>query len=228
MSVPDDTYFGIDENNKGVYYRDVRNERDSIRKIKLLELRLRDLLIRQTNELEVQSDGSRKVHSPFPLAIITCISIETLGQIFYKSDNKKDEKNQSYSKKDEKSQSYCFVSVIKKFDKEFSRPLTKKFRDSLAKRFPNEEVEKVKTFADLFYTYFRNTFIHGYKGRAVYLEEQVNSWEKGDGFLVINPNWFWRKFKETFEQLFSQLYDNKEGNNPFKKSALHYIDKLIN
>ncbi|MCH8032216.1 MAG: hypothetical protein IH950_00480 [Bacteroidetes bacterium] len=218
MAVPDDTYFGIDENGKGVYYRDVRSENNPLRRIKLLELRLRDLLIKQTNELEVLLDGSRKVHSPFPLAIITCISIETLGQIFYKSDNKKDEKNQSYS----------FVSVIKFFDKEFSRPLTKKFKESLTKRFPNDEVEKIKNFSELFYTYFRNTFIHGYKGRAVYLEEQVNTWEKGDGFLVINPNWFWRKFKETFEEHFNQLYSNKENNNPFKISAYYYIDKLIN
>lgn len=218
MAVPDNTYFGIDEKGKGVYYGDVRNENNPLRRIKLLELRLKDLLIKQTNELEVQLDGTRKVHSPFPLAIITCISIETLGQIFYGSDNKKDDKNQSY----------CFVSVIKHFDKEFSRPFTKKFKESITLRFPNEEVEKIKTFADLFYTYFRNTFIHGYKGRAVYLEEQVVSWEKDDGFLVINPNWFWRKFKETFEEHFNQLYNNKEENNPFKISALRYIDKLIN
>ncbi len=217
MPVPDETYFGSDENGTGVLYGMVRKETNRVRRIQLLELRLRVLLVGQIDELYAAPNRPRKVYSPFPLAILTCVSIETLGRVFYLNDKKKDEKVQSY----------CFVSVVNHFDKQFSRPLNKEFKALLRKRFPEEQLDASGTLSQLLYSYFRNTFVHGYSGRGVYLEEAEDSWVMGDGFLVVNPNWFWRRFKQVFNEHFLRLYANKEANNPFMISASIYVAELL-
>lgn len=217
MPVPDETYFGNDENGTGVNYGLVRRETNAVRRMQLLEHRLRVLLVGQIDELWAPPNSPRKVYSPFPLAVLTCVAIETLGRVFYLND----------SKQAEKLQSYCFVSVVNHFDKQFSRPMDKQFKALLKKRFPEEQLEASRTLSQLLHSYFRNTFVHGYRGRGVYLEEAVTSWVRGDGFLVVNPNWFWCRFKQVFGEHFLELYANKEANNPFMVSASAYLTELL-
>jgi hypothetical protein len=57
--------------------------------------------------------------------------------------------------------------------------------------------------------FFRNTMMHGYWGHAVYLDHQIISWEIGDGFLVINPYWFWGGFKQVYANLFAEVQKHR-------------------
>lgn len=65
MAVPDETYFGKNENGDGINYGDVRKETDPDKIIQLLNFRLNDILINQVNELHAEPDGQRKVLRTF-------------------------------------------------------------------------------------------------------------------------------------------------------------------
>lgn len=83
MPVPDKTYFGDRvEGQFGITYGEVRMVTDEQEQLKLLQRRLDPLLIGQINELSLFNDnGSRKVYSPFPLTVLTLLSIETIGRV---------------------------------------------------------------------------------------------------------------------------------------------------
>ena len=69
---------------------------------------------------------------------------------------------------------------------------------------------------------------HGYYGRGVYLSYEDTTWfnKKDEGFLVLNPDWFWDKSKDVFNELFYEAI-NGELNNPRRKKALDYINKIL-
>lgn len=212
--VPDETYFGPDERGIGISYGEVRISSPE-RKVQLLENRLRDLLLKQINKFASAAKGES--YAPIPLVIMTCVAIETIGIILYRYDNKSIEKEQRY----------CFKKVIDKFDQKFSRAVSKDFRALLQTRFSTEEIYKAESRSEIIYAYFRNTFIHGYFGRAVYVDETVLKWEDGDGYLVLNPSWFWQRFIEVFDELFREVHSNKEPTNSQVKSIHTYLDHLL-
>ena len=60
--------------------------------------------------------------------------------------------------KDDKSAQ--FVAIIGKFDKSFSRQLTKKDKQLIKANWQEKDVDKIKTIADLIYNYFRNFTVY--------------------------------------------------------------------
>lgn len=219
MAIPDSTYFGPDKNGNGQNYGDVRNQSEEEQLVSL-ELRLRDLLIDQIDELGRNNENETKVFAPFPLAISTCVAIDALGEVFYKYDDKEE---------DEHSQQHTFTKVLDKFDRKFPRQLSKNFKKGLKELISDKKLNKINSRSDLIYKTFRNSLMHGYKAKAVYITQEELEWDenKKEGYLIINPYWFWGKFKFVFDELFNELKSVEENNNPLKISAECYVKKLL-
>jgi hypothetical protein len=95
--------------------------------------------------------------------------------------------------------------------------------------WPKGELNKISSYSELFHSCLRTSFIHGYRAKNVFLSSQLNEgWVFEEGFLIINPYWFWETYKKVFENNFKLILDKKEKNNPFRKNALDYFHSLIN
>ena len=206
MAVPNQTIFGVDENEASINYRTVRQITDEDRLIILLKLRIEVFFIGQVKPLETVS--------PFPLSVMTCIGVETLGEITI-----------AESSDDNGIQ---FKKILGKFDTNLAKTLTKAEKELVKKNWPDKDGEKIKTLTDLFYKYYRNTMIHGYRGKGVFLESGLNPpFIFNDGFLIINPDWFWTRFIEVFNSTFEQLLKDKKKGSGERTRCLDYIRKLL-
>ena len=78
--VPDKIIFGIDSLGNVIDYGFVRKVKDDNELINLLRLRLKVFFVDQVQPLQ----NSR---SAFPLTTMTCVGIETLGEIFVNKNN---------------------------------------------------------------------------------------------------------------------------------------------
>jgi len=150
---------------------------------------------------------------------MTCIAIETLGRVFFKSSGD--------------SKSSQFTQAIGKLDQRFGRQLSKSFKERLSELWPSREegqekkTSDIKTRAELIYTFFRNSMIHGYRARAVYLSDKEEiELEEGDGYLVLNPHWFWTLFKSAYNSLMLEALDESHESSS-RKNCLSYIKKML-
>ena len=206
MAVPNQTIFGVDENEASINYRTVRQITDEDRLIILLKLRIEVFFIGQVKPLETVS--------PFPLSVMTCIGVETLGEITI-----------AESSDDNGIQ---FKNILGKFDTNLAKTLTKTEKELVKKNWPDKDGEKIKNLTDLFYKYYRNTMIHGYRGKGVFLSSDLKPpFIFNDGFLIINPDWFWTRFIEVFNSTFEQLLKDKKKGSGERTRCLDYIRKLL-
>ncbi len=213
MPIPDFVTFGPDEDDNKISYGDFRQIADEKEKIKFLKLRLDSWLINQIGELGGKGK-SRKVYSPFPLALLSCNCIETIGQIFVTKKIKSDEPKA------------CFTYVCNKIDKPFSRNLGKAFKNDLATLWPKSDLNDCSTCSDLIFTFFRNSMAHYYRARGVYLTEEIDTFSLEQGYMNINPYWLWSRTKEIYECFFDKL-ENVQSNHPYYLSVFDYIKKII-
>ena len=212
MAVPDDVVFGPSAEGSPVTYGEVRSLSPE-EKISALRRRLDDWLIKQTDELTKTEGGTRVIYSPFPLATMTCVAVETLGQVLY-GDSSAAQSHDDQS----------FVKIARKLDKRFSDQLRKDFKKRAAERWGRKSTAKFKSVAHIIYRDFRNTLLHGFQGRAVYLTEDHDEWEYGDGVIELNPYWFWAAFKQAYSDAFELI----EGNKCVERTkCLAYIDELL-
>jgi len=221
MPIPDKTIFGPHLTEpRSVDFGEVRQIHDNDLKLKYLKLRLETYLIGQINPI---SDRN-KVYSPFPLTVLTCIAVETLGRIVFPvAEFEKD------SKKSKEISKIVSVPIYAMFDKRLSRQLTKDFKKLMGKKWPNENIKNISSYAELFHSYLRTSFIHGYRAKNVFLSAELEAgWDLNEGSLVINPYWFWDQYMRVFNECFDRVFDNKEKNNSYKKNALEFFNRLIN
>lgn len=216
MPIPDDVVFGPDPEKGTLTYGEVR-KLDDERKLKALKRRLDTFFVEQVDELGKTEAGSAKVYSPFPLALLTCVGIETLGQVLYHDE----------AKGKGESQREGFLRIAKSLHQHFSRGLTKKNKEAIANLFPDKDASKIEALAHILYFYQRNTLIHGYQSRGVYLTEDLQECELKDGALILNPYWFWRRFKAKYQDLFLDLFGNCEPTNPLRRSGLNYVSVML-
>lgn len=202
--LPDELIFGRNSKNEVVTLGQVRNITDDTELIETLKHRLITYLNNQVEPLRTHG-------SAFPLAVMTCVGIETLGNIFFLEDN------------DDKS--FQFVSVTKKADQIFGRKLTKKFQDKLDAIWHEKDLKKIDCYGKVLYKFFRNTMIHGYQGKGVFLSYEDTATIMIDdqtSFITINPNWFWETYVEVFEKLFKEAIKG-QPNNKFRINCLKYV-----
>jgi hypothetical protein len=206
--IPDKVIFGEDALNNGITYGSVRNIMDENELINLLKLRLSVFFI---NQVQVLQDS----RSAFPLATMTCIGIETLGEVLLQ--------------KDDDDTSYQFVGIIRKVDQRFGRKPNKKFEAKLKEIWSEDDLKNIDCFGKIVYRFFRNTMIHGYQGKGVFLsyEDTKNiEFDDKNAYLIINPDWFWNSFKDYFSNEF-KLISNAQNNDPKRDNCLKYIHSLL-
>jgi hypothetical protein len=161
--------------------------------------------------LSIDANGKRHVYSPFPLAVLTCVGVETLAQIAYGDSFNADDHGRS------------FKITLGQVDLKLSRSPKKEEKLAFVSNWPEEQ--KPASYADIFYSFFRNTLIHGYHSQGVFLTEDTNEWEFKNGALILNPYWFWKAFKAAYKKLFFQILDSRPSGERTK--ALKYFERLI-
>ena len=221
MPAPDATYFGPAENGNGLTYGEIRAVGEK-EQLSALRRRLNQLLFVQVNELVRVKDGRRVVYSPFPLFIMTCVGIETVGKIFFS-------RAPGHGENEEDIQRLGFLEVCKGIDVRLSRPLAKQDKQGYDSLWGTGEHKKAQSYGHVIYRFGRNTMMHGYRGKGVYLTEdaQVTEWTMHKGGLLINPYWFWGRFAAHSVELWGRLYSNTNANNPLILSARSYLQDLL-
>lgn len=219
MPIPGNTIFGAHlTENRVISFGEIRQILEEDLKLKYLKKRLETFLIQQVSPL-----GNKTVYSPFPLTILTCVACETLGRII--------EPIASYEKDNRKKLEIPKIVSVKIYgmlDKALTRSLTKEFKTEMQKLWPKDNIKGISSYSELFHSYLRTSFIHGYRGKNVFLTEDFEKWTFQNGSLFLNPYWFWNSYKNTFDSCFSKILDTKEKNNPFRKNALGFFNRLIN
>lgn len=206
--IPDETIFAPAFGGKHIDYGYVRSITDDTELINLLYLRLKGFFVEQVQPLQDH-------RSAFPLMTMTCVGIETLGQIFITED------------KDDKS--WQFVEVLKKIHQVFGRKPNKKYFERLKEIWEEKELAKLDSLGKIVYRFFRNTMVHGYQAKGMFLSyEDTSSIEIKDesAFMTVNPDWFWNNFKLYFEAVFEDTKKAQE-NNTMRKNCLKYIRGLL-
>lgn len=224
MPVPDAVIFGPDVPSGQLTYGSVRKLAEEER-LRALHRRLRAFFVSQVEELAKPEGGPTKVYSPFPLFLMTCVGIETLGKVFFgRRPRGKDGKPIEHP---EDIQREGFLTVCNQLHKHFSRPLTKEQKLAYDSLWGAGAHKYAGTPALIIYRLGRHTMVHGYRGRGAFITEDIEEWTMDEGAIVINPYWFWRAFSNVYEDLWERLYTNKEANDPRKKAALLYLVEIL-
>jgi len=206
--IPDEVKFGHNAKGEVIDYGYVRAVSDNTELIDLLRIRLETFLINQVQPLQ-------KSRSPFPLTVMTCVGIETLGEIFIPED------------KDDSS--FQFVEISKKLNQIFGRKLSKKYEKKLTELWSNKDLKNIDCYGKVLYLFFRNTMIHGYQGKGVFLSyEDLDKIEVDEetSFIKMNPDWFWNSYKDAFDKLFADAKKAQEA-NAMRKNCLKYINEYL-
>ncbi len=162
--------------------------------------------------------------SPFPLAVMACVGMEALGQIAYGAGPKVSDL------------SYPFVQVAREMDPLFSATLTPAFRAAFTSRWsgaldPKAKTASVGDAASLLYVFFRNSMIHGYRGRAVFLTADETSsvkLDEAEGTMALNPWWMWRRYEEVVKSNFDDIVNASLASNPKRANAVQRIALMLN
>lgn len=219
MPVPNEVIFGPDVPSGPLTYGQVRKLAPD-EQLRALHRRLGAYFISQVTELGKPEGGSSKVYSPFPLFLMTCVGIETIGKVFFSRVPNQGEKQEDIQREG-------FLSVCNKLHKNFSRPLNKSQKKDYDLLWGADAHKHAKTASNIVYRLGRHTIVHGYQGRGVFLTEGLDDWSLEAGAIIINPYWFWRAFLNVHQDLWTRLFEGTEANNPFKKSAHIYLNELL-
>jgi hypothetical protein len=206
--IPDDIIFGHNLSGEVITYGNVRETTDEDTRIKLLKIRLETFLLNQIEPL-ISSK------SAFPLCTMTCVGIETLGQIFIAEDKH--------------DQSFQFVSISKKIDQKFGRQINKIFFSKLEEIWDTRELKNFDNYGVILYKFFRNTMIHGYRTQGVFLSyENTESIDivNESAIIVLNPNWFWNNFNKCFNTIFDEVL-KAQNTNKERINCMNYINNSL-
>ncbi len=84
-----------------------------------------------------------------------------------------------------------------------------------------------KTVPDILYKSFRNKLTHAYRSYGVYITgDETNSWSYCDGYLQLNPFWFWSSFKAVYTSLFDEALAASAGNTR-RDCVTKYIEEML-
>ena len=219
MPVPDEAYFGPTETGNTLTYGEVRKLQEAER-FCALRRRLNTLLIEQVNEIAKMEDGNK---APFPLFLMTCVGIETLGKVFYTREPTSGQNKDDIQKEG-------FLKVCNRIHPHFSRPLPKDQKEAYDSLWGVGKHKEVNPFSisHIIYRFGRHTIIHGYRGKGVYFHNDKNlQWQMKMGAPILNPYWFWRNFCSASEKLWAEFESNREPTNPLKSSARLYLEELL-
>jgi hypothetical protein len=218
MPIPDQTIFGPHLTEQcGISYGEIRQLTDDNLKLQYLKARL-------IGFLNGQIDNVSNVYAPFPLTVLTCIAAETLGRVIEPVEKyQKDQRQKLEIPKIVSTKVYGLI------DPKLNRTLTKDFKKLMQNHWPNDDVKNISNYAELFHSYLRTSFIHGYRAKNVFLDDKLKEgWKIDEGYLILNPQWFWKSYKGAFEKCFEEILNSREQNNRYRINALAFFNRLIN
>lgn len=190
-------------------YGDIRRLGDEHR-IEALELRMSKWIVEQIGKIPSSA--------PFPVALMTCVALEAYGTVFY---------GRKYNKHSDDKPRLCFIEMSSSIDKRFSRSLPKDFKQCFLQRWPERKSNAPKTLSEILFVFFRNSMTHGYWAKGVYLSGDVAEYELKDGYVSLDPFWFWDVTKLKLASSFSDMRKNSEQNNPLRLSSLDFVNSMI-
>lgn len=201
MAVPDEVFFGPDNITFGMLRA---SEQNPDLQLNFLKKRMESFFINQIDQLGTQS--------PFVKAIMCCIAMETLGNIFFQ--------------KNSDDQAAFFIQIAAKIDQKLSRPLSKEFKTNYSNRWPEKIKLEANTRAGILYSYLRNTMVHGYYAQGVYLtDEPGTTWSEHSGYLLLNPHWLWEEIKNVYSNCIEKAIEGKKEPR-YRANALTYLKKI--
>lgn len=218
MPVPDKVVFGPAP--VGHYtYGHVR-AMDEPAQFVAIRRRIETFFIAQVSELGVQSGGQKKVYAPFPLFLLGCVGVETLGRLFFGRVPREEENRQDVQREG-------FVMACSKLHQKFGRTLPKDQKGAFDALWGEDAHADITSVSVLLYKLGRHTMVHGYQARGVFLTEKIKDMEIEEGALVLNPYDFWRMYLQAYDRLWNDFLKLQDGNHPQKISMRIYRDDLI-
>jgi len=218
MPVPDAVIFGPSPSGANTY-GDIRKLSEADQFLAIRD-RVGTFFNAQVSELSVQADGKKKVYSPFPLFLLTCVGIETLGHLFFARKAKEGENGDEVKRE-------AFLSACAKVHQKFSRGLPEDQKVAFDALWGEGEHQKNKTVSLLLYRLGRHTMAHGYQSRGVYLTEEHDDFEMINGGLVLNPYKFWCSYLSAYEKLWNDFLKGVQDNDPRLAAMRMYRDTLL-
>lgn len=219
MPVPDHVIFGPAPDGQYTY-KDVRKLHEDAQFLAIRD-RVGTFFNQQVSELGIQGDGKKKVYSPFPLFLLTCIGIETLGRLFFGREPTEDEQREDVQRE-------CFIRACCKLHQKFGRALPKDQKQAFDLLWGIGEHEKHEKVAVLVYRLGRHTMAHGYQARGVFLTEGHNDFKMVDGALELNPYKFWCAYLNAYDNMWNEFLKGTEENDPRLVAIRLYRDALLN
>jgi hypothetical protein len=212
-NVPDPVVFGPTGKGPDFNYGQVRGLLPQAQ-IEALRLRHEAWLVAQAKILA--DSGS----SPFPLAVMTCVGMEALGLVAF---------GPGGALKDP------FVAVAGLMDARFAAPVSPTFKTNLVNRWtttqdPEAKPGRVTTNAELLYFFFRNSMIHGFRGRGVFLtgdETQDFVVKEPEGTMILNPWWLWRSYEAAVTTVFNEIVANDASKSPKRANAEQHLALML-
>lgn len=216
MPVPDPIRFAHTD-NEILTYGDIRMLAGDER-IRALKKRFDHWLIKQTDALIAKDEsGNDLVNAPFPLVIMSCVALETLGSVFFDDGQKRDETKKAFEK----------AAIFT--DSGLKGPMVKGFRGKMRKLWPNSDLTDVQSASDVIYKFFRNSMFHAYCARGVYITGDMGqkAWSYGEGYILIHPNNFWEMVRDCgYTRIFEAALSGEHAG--LNTSAQKYINELLN
>lgn len=209
--VPDDVIFARNQAGAPITWGQVRANPDRAYRVRCLADRLRSFMVAQYREL-----GQKNINGPFILGMTVMTGVEILGKIFYAMPAPDDpgEANK-----------VAFCRFCAQLHQRFGRPPSKDFKDAFVARWGGEKPESVSA---ILYRYFRNTLVHGFYGKAVFLTGQDTDdlLLRDDGCVVVHPDWLLQRFIAAAERHVNELLVAPPQSS-LRRNALNYLHELL-
>ena len=213
FNIPDIVCFGPDGRGGDFNYGHVRALSPQLQ-IEALRLRHEAWLVAQSSVLATSAS------SPFPLAVMTCVGMEALGLLAFGSSAK---------------QRDPFLAVAAIMDARFAVAVSPTFQSNLAKRWAatldsDAKPNSVTTNAELLYFFFRNSLMHGFRGRGVFLtgdETQDFVTRDAEGTMVLNPWWLWRSYEAAVTATFNEIVGSSASASAKRRAAEDHLKLML-
>jgi hypothetical protein len=213
FNVPDNVCFGPDGRGGDFTYGQVRALASQLQ-IEALRLRHEAWLVAQSRVLA--TTGS----SPFPLAVMACVGMEALGLLAFGSAAK---------------QRDPFLAIAASMDARFAAAVSPTFQSNLVKRWAatldsDAKPNSVTTNAELLYFFFRNSLMHGFRGRGVFLtgdETQDFVTRDAEGTMILNPWWLWRSYEATVTATFNEIVGSSASASAKRRAAEDHLKLML-
>jgi hypothetical protein len=132
-----------------------------------------------------------KPPADFPLVVMTCVGVETLGAYKYGDLGRQSVKGPKKVARDRH-----FQRIIEDIDQGFNDAAIAPDRRN-------------RPLSDFVFEGFRHSLVHGFYGKWVFIagDQETMSWfyDPAEMCVVINTYWFYRRFCDIYDQYFEDL-----------------------